>query len=443
VTVAFDAATEQVGSADPLSFTHTPVGTPRGVVVLGANGSSDTTDRVVGVTYGGVALTRVQTNIDSTGELGRVYIYFLGSGIPTGAQTVSVDKTAVAAFTAVAVTLTADADTVVLDSDGIDEDVANPQVTLSYGGNSGLALCVLFSGTPDVPVGTLLSGMSRVHDNDLGVAVQTVDRQTTASITDFTIGYTLASDDVAFSAIAIGERAGLFDAAIFDPLIFDQPAIGGTDADAGLASGTGSALVASVHIQPNAGLSSGTGAAGQANPNIQPNAGAASGTGTANTALVGVAPAGGLASGTGTAGSASASVAPNAGHAAGTGAANDATVSTAVFVDANAGHASGTGSAHDATTAVSAIAGVGAGTGTAYDPTITAVSAVTSTGSRGKPRRRAGRGDIRFSPVANPPVVVSALAGVATGRGTAFGPTTDWNDDDTAISLLLLLDDAA
>jgi hypothetical protein len=209
MTVAFDAAVpESLASQDPQDFTHTPVGTPRGVLVLISNQTATSTDVVVGVTYGGVAMTRIRSNVDTTTEPGRVYIYFLGSSIPTGAQTVSIDKTSAVVCWATCVTLTAAADTEVIDHDGIDNNVADPQVTLQYGGREALAVCVLMSGTATNPVGTLLSGMSRVADGDAGAYVHTVDRQTTAGTTDFTIGYTLTSDDVAFSAVAVAEVAG-------------------------------------------------------------------------------------------------------------------------------------------------------------------------------------------------------------------------------------------
>lgn len=73
------------------SDTFTPVGTPKGIFVgIGENLCAG--DVISGVTYGGVAMSRVcflrvepANNID-----GGIYGYFLGASIPTGSQTVAV-----------------------------------------------------------------------------------------------------------------------------------------------------------------------------------------------------------------------------------------------------------------------------------------------------------------------------------------------------------------
>src|SRR5690348_18115984 len=93
VTVAGIAENLRTGTTGPWTWSHnTGTTSPEGVVVMICHGTENT-DLVVSVTYGGVAMTRVQTNQDTTTEPGRSYIYFLGSGVPTGTQTVSVDLT--------------------------------------------------------------------------------------------------------------------------------------------------------------------------------------------------------------------------------------------------------------------------------------------------------------------------------------------------------------
>jgi len=69
------------------TFTHTPTGTPKGVVVIvcGTGNAS----LVTGVLYGNIAMTLIQTADDTT-EAGRVQIYTLTETVvPTGAQTVT------------------------------------------------------------------------------------------------------------------------------------------------------------------------------------------------------------------------------------------------------------------------------------------------------------------------------------------------------------------
>src|SRR5574338_311067 len=137
MAVAFDAATESVriDTSDPYTFTHTPVGTPRGVIVTAVHGVTNVS-QINSITYGGVELVTGLETADTTTEPGRAYLYFLGSGIPTGTQTVSIDLTSATTtdiqFTCV--TLTANADTAMIDSDQASENQANPSVTLQYGG---------------------------------------------------------------------------------------------------------------------------------------------------------------------------------------------------------------------------------------------------------------------------------------------------------------------
>ncbi len=169
----------------------------------------------------------------------------------------------------------------------------------------------------------------------------------------------------------------------------------GTDADAELAVGTGSAHNASVHVAPNAGVASGTGAALDA---------------TVTTA-VDTNAAAGLASGSGSAGDAAAAVAAGAGAAGATGAAHDATASSSVSVAADA--ASGTGAAAGASSQVDASAGAASGTGAAHDATaVPGMSAAAGAAS--------GTGAAQ-----GPAASVSVGGGAASGSGSSFDATTD------------------
>ena len=184
------------------SWTHTPVGTPRGVAVIVVQENAP--DQVSGVTYGGVAMTRVRADINATAEIGRVYIYFLGSGIPIGAQTVVVTLTDVEDCNAVSLTVTAASDTSVDVSAGGDPGViANPSLSISptvaaeifYGIYSGLA----------APVTTVETGSTHVAGKDLGQESAMWARKSVAAGGATTVGYTAAADDVCHSALAIKE----------------------------------------------------------------------------------------------------------------------------------------------------------------------------------------------------------------------------------------------
>ena len=114
MAIGFDAVSEShtgtTGSTSESSFnwSHAPAGTPKGVLVftfVNANA-----DDATSVTYGGVSLTAVSggraasSNATSPGDC---KAWFLGSGIPTGTQTVTVNRTNNAnAIYAVAITVT-------------------------------------------------------------------------------------------------------------------------------------------------------------------------------------------------------------------------------------------------------------------------------------------------------------------------------------------------
>jgi len=245
-----------------------------------------------------------------------------------------------------------------------------------------------------------------------------------------------------------------------------------TNAPAGVATGTGTALDAAVSLAPTAELSSGTGAALVASASLQAAAENAAGTGAASAATISLAPTAGIATGTGSAfdatgaaaisataeaaagtGAAAASstaVAPTADFASGTGTAYDtamrfvlaeaaagsgaasdaaASVAPTAEVSAGAGSASaatmevapvvavatGTGVAGAAAAAIEVSAGIGAGTGVASDATVS-ISADVSANAE----NAAGTGAAQAVTVA-----IEAAAGAAAGTGAASDSTTD------------------
>ncbi len=150
---SYDAGSFFTGTATGnFSWTHTPVRDPQGVIVF-VGQSTTGADQVTGVTYGGVSMTEVPGSpllLTSGVEDGAVYGYFLGSGIPTGPQTVEVTVSGGAVKDAHAITFTADAntteleDTSTLESAGIDD----PSVTLTTTVQTFIA-AYLLSGQDD------------------------------------------------------------------------------------------------------------------------------------------------------------------------------------------------------------------------------------------------------------------------------------------------------
>lgn len=221
MAVAYDTfsnAGEFTAATDPKTWTHTPVGTPRGVVVF-IQQTGTSADFVNGtVSYGGVALTRVPTNgfaQDTAVEAASVYAYFLGSGIPTGAQTVSIDHDNGIFGTkhAMCVTITAAADTEVVASGKLENDAANPSISLDSGAKTAIKLFNLYSGQNALANLSDPTGITRI-DTGTTSAKYSADLfcrvygyRTTPGTGSETVGQTATSDDVAMVALAIAEVA--------------------------------------------------------------------------------------------------------------------------------------------------------------------------------------------------------------------------------------------
>lgn len=209
MAVAFDVFTAFTAGTGSLGGTHTPVGTPKGVLVhvLCDAGS----DQVTTVTYGGVNVPEAagSPNVLSGGEGGSVYTYFLGSGIPTGAQTVAVSVSGAANKQAVCFTYTADTDTEIVDIDATinSTSLANPSVTLSLASRIAACSLVFFSGQNDIFSSTQLSGWTNRLEVDVGTESAGVYSYDTVASADVTAGWTQTAEDAAMIALAVSEVA--------------------------------------------------------------------------------------------------------------------------------------------------------------------------------------------------------------------------------------------
>jgi hypothetical protein len=210
--INYDTATEseRTGTTDPHTFTHTPsaINPPKGVVVTVAHGLSGTSF-INSVSYGGVPLTLVSGASDTATEPGRASIWFKGSGLPTGPQTVNIDLTSATAedihFCCITLYTDDGRDIEVIDTDSITADIANPSRTLQYGGRTAIAIGSLYGGGSAPTAFTPNANCTTVAEFDLGAYYGEVIRQTTPGTADFTIGGTAAIDDVAFAVAAFAK----------------------------------------------------------------------------------------------------------------------------------------------------------------------------------------------------------------------------------------------
>lgn len=214
MAIAFDAASVDggVGTGDR-SWTHTPVGTPKGVLVLVA--VSTQADEITTCTYGGVdvpqvALSPVLHN-ESLGENGGVHAFYLGTGIPTGAQTVLVSTSGTSqSKRAGCITYTASSDTEVVDTSSTQGPAtANPSVTLSLASRSCACALVWYSGQGAVTGVTPLTNWTTRHEQDWGADTGGWYTYDIVGTTDVTAGYTAGSDNYALLGIAASEAVSL------------------------------------------------------------------------------------------------------------------------------------------------------------------------------------------------------------------------------------------
>jgi hypothetical protein len=219
VAVAFDAFSSVAEGTGTLSWTHTPVGTPKGIRVdIVENGG---TNGVTGVTYGGVALELVAANAKTSGEAGTVVTYFLGRNIPTGARTVSVTVSDAVAKRAGAITLTALADTawIACEQSIGSDSLANPSATINLLGKTCFVSLAGHSGQNAVTGITPSTGWTSRLEHDFGNQTAAWYTYNTIATSNVACGWTQTADDAVMVALAITEA----------PLVSDTNAVGVTE----------------------------------------------------------------------------------------------------------------------------------------------------------------------------------------------------------------------
>jgi hypothetical protein len=166
------------------------------------------TDTVTSVTYGGTGLTRVDGGaaIDSAGEPGRTDLFFLGSGLASGNQTITVNRTNnatvmyAAAATVTAATATNVTGIVLLEGDGT---MTVQSVTDGGAPTNSLRYAGAYSGLQaPPPAGTGSTLLTSIDFGNFGAALV---RETTAGTGARDVGFNSNSDDRAAVHVAVRE----------------------------------------------------------------------------------------------------------------------------------------------------------------------------------------------------------------------------------------------
>jgi hypothetical protein len=195
------------------TFTHTPVGTPAGVVVVVL--CTGTTAVVSGVMYAGVTMTLRQTATD-TSEAGRVDVYTLtDTFIPTDSPaTVTMVNCTSTQKWATCSTVTSATNFSSYNAGNLKNTTTATNPTLSVTTTDTTILYGGLHGGAASP-GSYVSGASHTsqHNNDWGtLSARTQRRTSTVAAGTITYNFTYGtSDDYCIAAVALAELTALTD----------------------------------------------------------------------------------------------------------------------------------------------------------------------------------------------------------------------------------------
>ena len=216
MAIAYDSAFNSTQSltADPITVSCTPVGTPRGVLCYIHGVTSG--DQVSGVTYGGVAMTETADSplLKATPELISTCAFLLGSSVPTGVQDCVVTRTGSNSMYVGVVLYTASTDIEVVDTGTVSADVgagaglsSNPNISLVLSSRTCAVAVGFGGGGSAVTAITPRASWTARGEYDHGSQVAGTYTYDTIGSSDVTAGWDQADDDASGLGIALSEIA--------------------------------------------------------------------------------------------------------------------------------------------------------------------------------------------------------------------------------------------
>lgn len=210
MTIAFDAFGSSAVSAINFTWGHTPVGTPRGVVVLVVQDGG--TLETVAITYASLPVYALPPlSGAANAEPGYIYPFFVGSGIPTGAVTCALTRTGSQNKRAVSYTVTGAADTYVEGINSlVNTSLDDPSFTIPTGvAVETMAFAAIFSGLGTESNVTAGAGWSKdTGSSTTGDSMSWEHLSAVDAGGGITCAFTTtAADDVTMYGIAIKEQA--------------------------------------------------------------------------------------------------------------------------------------------------------------------------------------------------------------------------------------------
>lgn len=191
----YDAYSSTSGTGD-LSWTHTPVGSPTGVLVFVWQYNTGT-GQIASVTYGGVTMERKIFGLFTLGATSMVgYLYWLNQDIPTGPQTVLVDTTAVILRQASAISLTGGTHCE-FDNSSFAYSNAAPSANPAGSVTTSKVTRIFASLFSELDDGSTISpgtGYSQLGEHDIGTETVAVEQtQTLLAAATWAVSWTAAS----------------------------------------------------------------------------------------------------------------------------------------------------------------------------------------------------------------------------------------------------------
>ena len=230
-TITFDFASEGTGTTT-FTWSHAGGANPEGGVVA-CMCSACTTDVISGAKWGASSMTLVGNAIDTVGEPGSVEVYWIGSSVPSGTQTIECTvSSGTDAKHGVAIGVQANGNVQLAGTfctiDTGDPDDPSCTVTGISGARFGFAF--LFSGLNDPTSITAGAGFTLGPDNDYGTKSSISEYESSQGSGNLTAAFTTtAADDVAMLGMAFQQvtadsgfapRRGVMISDLLDVLLF-------------------------------------------------------------------------------------------------------------------------------------------------------------------------------------------------------------------------------
>ena len=189
------------------SFTHTPSGTPAGVVAVVTSDAAS--QPCTGVTYGGISMTLRASSTD-TSETGSVHVWTLTDvAIPTGAQTVVLQGCLTSGKFATISTVTSSTDLTTY------VGASSRNTTLAAANNLSVVITLeamlyggIHSGQAAVASVTVIANYTAQNNTDYGIHCAVTSRSTSPLLPGtVTYGFNQGSDDHCMAVAAVAELA--------------------------------------------------------------------------------------------------------------------------------------------------------------------------------------------------------------------------------------------